>query len=63
MAMQNLTKKQIKKPNYNLVEKNQDAILLLDSWLNDDETEQKETFEYLKKVLDEDRFSERQLFQ
>ena len=60
--MQNLTKRQIRKTEKNLTEKNQSAILLLDSWLNDDEKEQKETFEYLKKVLDEDRLSDRKLF-
>jgi hypothetical protein len=63
MTIQNLTKKQIKMPNYNLAKKNKAAILLLDSWLNDDEKEQKETFEYLKKKLDEDRLSDRKLFE
>ncbi len=62
MTTRNLTKKQIRKPKHNLAEKNKDAIMLLDSWLNDDEKEQKETFEYLKKALDEDRLSDRKLF-
>lgn len=38
------------------------AIALLDSWENEDAQEQKETWNYLKKVLDEDRFSYRKLF-
>lgn len=45
-----------------LAKKNKSAILLIDSWLDDDEKEQRETFEYLKKVLDEDRLSDRKLF-
>jgi hypothetical protein len=62
MTMRNSVKKEVKKANKNLTEKNQSAISLLDSWLNDDEKEQKETFEYLKKALDEDRLSDRKLF-
>lgn len=41
------------------------AIALLESWCDVDEAEaeeQRETFEYLKRVLDEDRLSERKLF-
>lgn len=41
------------------------AIELLDSWCNVSEAEvqeQRQTGEYLKKVLDEDRLSNRQLF-
>ena len=38
------------------------AIALLDSWENEDAQEQKETWDYLKKVLDEDRLSYRKLF-
>ena len=41
------------------------AINLLDSWCEVDEAqvqEQRETWEYLKKVLDEDRLSDRKLF-
>ena len=37
-------------------------IRRLRSLLDDDEKEQRETFVYLKKVLDEDRPSNRQLF-
>ncbi len=46
--------------------KNAAAIRLLDSWgeptTEDDEAEQRETWEYLKRVLDEDRLSYRKLF-
>lgn len=44
--------------------KNQAAIELLKSWLENPENveEQKETWEYLKQVLDEDRLSDRKLF-
>lgn len=44
--------------------KNQAAIELLKSWLENPENvqEQKETWEYLKKALDEDRLSDRKLF-
>ncbi len=38
------------------------AIQLLDSWENGDTKEQKETWKYLVKVLDEDRSSDRKLF-
>ena len=41
------------------------AVNLLDSWCNVDEAEaqeQQETWFYLKKVLDEDRLSDRKLF-
>ena len=48
------------------IEKNQAAIALLDSWLNETDPEvireQQETWEYLKRVLDEDRLSYRKLF-
>ncbi len=45
------------------IEKNQAAIQLLDSWLAEEETqEQRETWEFLKKALDEDRLSYRKLF-
>lgn len=43
-------------------ERAQRAIRLLDSWLDGDEEEQRETWAYLKKVLDEDRLSDRKLF-
>ena len=45
--------------------KNQSAIDLLDSWAvaTDDEiAEQRETWEFLRKALDEDRLSYRKLF-
>ena len=43
--------------------KNQAAIDLMRSWMeNDDEKEHQETFEFLKKALDEDRLSNRPLF-
>ena len=35
---------------------------LLQSWLEEDQEEQKETFEYLVRCLDEDRPSQRKLF-
>lgn len=36
--------------------------VLLQSWAEEDQEEQKETFEYLMKSLDEDRASQRKLF-
>ncbi len=62
MTRQNLAKKEKQTQAANLTAKNNSAINLLDSWLETDEKEQKETFEYLKKVLDEDRLSDRKLF-
>lgn len=62
MTVQNLAKKRKKQNIANLTKRNESAIWLLDSWLDDDEKEQKETFEYLRKVLDEDRLSDRKLF-
>ncbi|MGH2534787.1 MAG: hypothetical protein ACRDJW_21215 [Thermomicrobiales bacterium] len=47
------------------IERNQGLIALLDSWKDADEDEiheQKETWEWLKKALDEDRPSYRKLF-
>lgn len=38
------------------------AIELLQSWSSDDPQEQRETWEYLKKTLEEDRLSDRKLF-
>ena len=38
------------------------AIELLQSWFGDDSEEQRETWEHLKKTLDEDRLSDRKLF-
>lgn len=46
----------------NLADKNKEAITLLDSWLRGDEKEQKETWEFLKKSLDEDRLSDRKFY-
>ena len=44
-------------------ERREKAIALVQSWIDDgDEKEQKETFEYLVRVLDEDRTSARKLF-
>jgi len=50
--------------NAKQAQKNQAAIDLLDSWLSDDEdaNEQKQTWEFLKVALDEDRLSSRPLF-
>jgi hypothetical protein len=44
------------------LQKKRAAIQLLNSWREDDEQEQKETLEYLQRVLDEDRLSDRKLF-
>lgn len=38
------------------------AVALLQSWNEEDAGEQRETWEYLKKALDEDRLSDRKLF-
>jgi hypothetical protein len=43
-------------------QKREQAIKLLQSWREDDEKEQKETWEYLKLALDQDRLSDRKLF-
>ena len=45
------------------IERNQGAIMLLESWLVEgDAEEQRETWEWLRKALDEDRLSDRKLF-
>ena len=47
------------------IEHNQGLITLLDSWAegsDEDRAEQRETWEYLKKALDENRLSDRPLF-
>jgi regulator of protease activity HflC (stomatin/prohibitin superfamily) len=45
------------------IERNQAAIRLLQSWIDEgDEEEQRETFEALKKGLEENRLSNRPLF-
>jgi excisionase family DNA binding protein len=50
-------------PDPEQARKNQAAIELLRSWREEgDEEEQRETGEYLMKVLDEDRLSDRKLF-
>ncbi len=67
------TKKQIQSQNPPILsleklpeeisEQNSKAIELLDSWINEDnEQEQKETWEYLKKELDKNRLSDRKFF-
>jgi hypothetical protein len=43
-------------------QKNSALIQLLRSWREGDEQEQKNTWEYLRQALDEDRLSERKLF-
>jgi hypothetical protein len=50
--------------NAEQAQKNQAAINLLDSWLSEDEdaSEHQQTWDYLKKVMDEDRLSDRPLF-
>jgi len=50
--------------NAEQAEKNQGAINLLDSWLSENEeaSEHQQTWDYLKKVMDEDRLSDRPLF-
>jgi hypothetical protein len=44
------------------MERNQAVIRVLDSFLDGDAEEQRETWEYLKRVLDEDRPSDQKLF-
>lgn len=65
MTMRNKVQKKDNSTIADFTEKNSSVILLIDSWLNgdEDESEQKETFEHLKKVLDDDRLSDRKLFQ
>ncbi|GBF81823.1 hypothetical protein [Aphanothece sacrum] len=50
--------------NTEQAQKNQAAIDLLDSWLSEDEdaSEHQQTWDYLKKAMDEDRLSDRPLF-
>ncbi len=43
-------------------QKNAALIQMLRSWREGDEQEQRNTWEYLKRALDEDRLSERKLF-
>jgi hypothetical protein len=50
--------------NAEQAQKNQAAIDLLDSWLDDDEdaSEHQQAWDFLKTALDEDRLSDRPLF-
>jgi hypothetical protein len=50
--------------NLEQAKKNQAAIDLLDSWLEDDEdaSEHQQSWDFLKTALDEDRLSDRPLF-
>lgn len=50
--------------NVEQAQKNQAAIDLLDSWINNDEdaSEHQQTWDFLKIALDEDRLSNRPLF-
>lgn len=45
-----------------LAERNRAGIEVLDAWLEEDEQEQRESWEFLKKALDEDRLSDRKLY-
>jgi hypothetical protein len=56
MAMQLLTN------SISLKQKQTEAVNLLQSWMDDDESEQQETGQYLIYALDEDRLSDRKLF-
>jgi hypothetical protein len=51
--------------NIEKARKNQSAIDLLDSWLDkeQDASEHQQTWDFLQKALDEDRLSDRPLFQ
>lgn len=45
------------------LEKNRALAAILESWIQEgDEEEQRETWEFLRKALDEDRLSDRKLF-
>ena len=44
------------------IKRNRGAIALLRRWQKADDGEQRETWEFLRKVLDEDRTSRRKLF-
>lgn len=45
------------------IERNRAVITLLDSWMEEDEEEQRETLAILMRTLDEDRLSYRKLFE
>lgn len=57
-----LAKKDATSKSVSQRQKNADLLRLLNSWREGDEQEQCETLEYLRKSLDEDRFSNRKLF-
>lgn len=61
---QNILSKNSPIINPEQAEKNQAAIELLDSWLNENEdaTEHQQAWDFLKNTLDEDRLSDRPLF-
>ncbi|NEP55717.1 MAG: hypothetical protein F6K31_01600 [Symploca sp. SIO2G7] len=61
---QNLPSTTLSVINPEQARKNQAAIDLLDSWLEDDEdaSEHQQAWEFLKVALDEDRLSDRPLF-
>lgn len=48
--------------NKKVISQNNDALELLNSWREGDEIEQKDTWNYLKKALEENRLSSRKLF-
>jgi hypothetical protein len=56
MAIQLLTN------SISLKQKQTEAVNLLQPWMDDDESEQQETGQYLIYALDEDRLSDRKLF-
>jgi hypothetical protein len=49
-------------PAQELPPENIAAIQLLQSWRNEDSQEQRETWEFLKQAIDEDRLSDRKFF-
>jgi hypothetical protein len=62
MASENEIKRDASTHNSMSSQKKQALLELLRSWREGDEEEQRSTWEYLKRVLDEDRLSERKLF-
>src|SRR5207237_1227194 len=62
IVSQNELKKNELPPSVAQSQKNRALIQLLRSWREGDEQEQRNTWEYLKQALDEDRLSERKLF-
>ena len=61
MSQNELNKKELPQ-SITQSQKNHALIQLLRSWREGDELEQKNTWEYLRQALDEDRLSERKLF-